>query len=311
MTQKEFEEAAREYQWQYMQRWGKGIDVYSLNPTKTNYAKRVWLQMEYAREGLVFYEGFRDEVLQDIEIKRRLKNKQDFLLSIVLRSEHIPYNLFWPLMQEGDTPRVRKVVSEISGMEVSKVNCIKIEFAPGKTKEEKKSYLNDATSFDTYIDFYDADNCHCGLGIEVKYTEKEYKIDWNSKQRSDTIADDGTPNLSRDYRRVTDLSGYYLPDVDAELVSDELRQVWRNHILGASMVIHGDIQEFKSITIFPDANPHFHHIEPKYRKLLTNKGNETFGLLTYESYFNILEKCFNDNWGKDWVGYLKERYIIK
>ena len=54
------------------------------------------------------------------------------------------------------------------------------------------------------------------------------KIDWNSKQRSDTIADDGTPNLSRDYRRVTDLSGYYLPDVDAELVSDELRQVWRN-----------------------------------------------------------------------------------
>ena len=165
MTHKEFEEAAREYQWQYMQRWGKGIDVYSLNPTKTNYAKRVWLQMEYAREGLVFYEGFRDEVLQDIEIKRRLKNKQDFLLSIVLRSEHIPYNLFWPLMQEGDTPRVRKVVSEISGMEVSKVNCIKIEFAPGKTKEEKKSYLNDATSFDTYIDFYDADNCHCGLGI--------------------------------------------------------------------------------------------------------------------------------------------------
>jgi len=39
MTHKEFEEAAREYQWQYMQRWGKGIDVYSLNPTKTNYAK--------------------------------------------------------------------------------------------------------------------------------------------------------------------------------------------------------------------------------------------------------------------------------
>ena len=77
------------------------------------------------------------------------------------------------------------------------------------------------------------------------------------------------------------------------------------------MVIHGDIQEFKSINIFPDANPHFHHFEPKYRKLLTNKGNKTFGLLTYESYFNILEKCFNDNWGKDWVGYLKERYIIK
>ena len=37
MTHKEFEEAAREYQWQYMQRWGKGIDVYSLNPAKTNY----------------------------------------------------------------------------------------------------------------------------------------------------------------------------------------------------------------------------------------------------------------------------------
>lgn len=310
MTHKEFEEAAREYQWQYMQRWGKGIDVYSQNPDG-NPAKRVWLQMEHARKGLVFYEGFRDEVLQDREIKRRLGNKQDFLLSIVLRSEHIPYNLFWPLKQEVDTPRVRKAVSEVSGMEVSKVNGIEIEFAPGKKAKRKDLYLNDATSFDTYIDFVDADNCHCGLGIEVKYTEKEYKIDMNSTQAKNTVAQDGTPNLSSHYRRATDLSGYYLPDVDAELVSDELRQVWRNHILGASMVINGDIQKFKSITIFPDANPHFHHIEPKYRKLLTNKGNDTFGLLTYESYFNILEKCFNDNRGKDWVGYLRERYIIK
>lgn len=306
MTHKEFEEAAREHQWQYMQNWGAGIDLYSQNPDKNCYAKRVWLQMEHARTGLVFYDDFRDEILRTPEIEKRLKNKQDMLLSIVLRSEHIPYNLFWPLVQNPNSQQTKSVIGAIAGDSVKNVEKILIEYAP----EDIKDYLNDHTSFDTYVQYINEEGVRCGLGIEVKYTEKEYKIDKRSTQWKNTHTDDGTLQLSHEYRKATDESGYYLPNVDAELIADELRQVWRNHILGASMVIHGDIDCFKSITIFPNANPHFHHIEPMYRKLLTNKGNDTFELLTYESYFNILDQHFSDDKGKNWVEYLRRRYII-
>lgn len=305
MTHKEFEEAAREHQWQYMQNWGKGLDLYSQNLT-SNRAKRVWLQMEHARKGLVFYDDFRDEILRDHEIEKRLNNKQDLLLSIVLRSEHIPYNLFWPLIQNPNSSQTKSVIGAIAGDSVKNVEKILIEYAP----EDIKDYLNDHTSFDTYVQYINEEGVRCGLGIEVKYTEKEYKIDKGSTQWKNTHTDDGTLQLSHEYRKATDESGYYLPNVDAELITDELRQVWRNHILGASMVIHGDIDCFKSITIFPNANPHFHHIEPMYRKLLTNKGNDTFELLTYESYFNILDQHFSDDKGKNWVEYLRRRYII-
>lgn len=306
MTHKEFEEAAREHQWQYMQNWGAGIDLYSQNPDKNCYAKRVWLQMEHARKGLVFYDDFRDEILRDHEIEKRLNNKQDLLLSIVLRSEHIPYNLFWPLIQNPNSSQTKSVIGAIAGDSVKNVEKILIEYAP----EDIKDYLNDHTSFDTYVQYINEEGVRCGLGIEVKYTEKEYKIDKGSTQWKNTHTDDGTLQLSHEYRKATDESGYYLPNVDAELIADELRQVWRNHILGASMVIHGDIDCFKSITIFPNANPHFHHIESMYRKLLTKKGNNTFELLTYESYFNILDQHFSDDKGKNWVEYLRRRYII-
>lgn len=37
-------------------------------------------------------------------------------------------------------------------------------------------YLNDGTSFDTYIEYVDSNDQKGAIGIEVKYTENNYPI---------------------------------------------------------------------------------------------------------------------------------------
>ncbi len=61
----------------------------------------------------------------------------------MLRSEHIPYNIFTPM--EEDLSAAALLFNEIVGGGISKINCIRIEFAGIADKTE---YLNDGTSFD-------------------------------------------------------------------------------------------------------------------------------------------------------------------
>ena len=106
------------------------------------------------------------------------------------------------------------------------------------------------------------------------------------------------------------MSGYYLPDSEKKLVSDMLRQIWRNHILGVSMVLNGDIRHFCSITVFPNANPHFHLASEEYRKVLTSDGNATFYTFTYEIMFETLKHHFCTKEHLDWINYLYTRYLF-
>ena len=53
-----------------------------------------------------------------------------------------------------------------------------------------------------------------------------------------------------------------------QLVSDYLRQIWRNHLLGLSMVKNNDIDKFISATLYPSGNDHFQHALSDYRSHL-------------------------------------------
>lgn len=252
------------------------------------------LTIEDAEIGLNFYNGF--EIFD--AVKSYSKYKKD-LYANLLRSEHIPFNFFIPLDKNLDY--AKNVFGEILGVQLKSIDRIEIEFAP----KPRKDYLNDATAFDAYIEYSLPNDKKGMIGIEVKYTEREYVLKTNSKEERE-INDSNSP-----YFAVTEKCGLFKPNSTSKLISDDFRQVWRNHILGESILLKDSdkFSSFTSLTIFPQGNEHFSKISKEYIKLLT-VNNNNFVPLTFESLFNILIKHSPNDDYSNWIDYLQTRYIV-
>ncbi|MCX6723177.1 MAG: hypothetical protein NT094_03910, partial [Candidatus Staskawiczbacteria bacterium] len=133
-----------------------------------------YLTKEDGEIGNNFYKGF--GIFEAVK-KYRKYNKP--LYSNMLRSEHIPFNFFIPF--DLNKTFCKNVFNEFFGGVIQTIERIEIEFAP----KPREKYLNDGTSFDTYIEYTHTDNSKGILGIEVKYTEKEYKLVPKSKEEKD------------------------------------------------------------------------------------------------------------------------------
>lgn len=257
---------------------------------------QVILSPSAARQGLIFCETYRDLILKKVK-----KFGTSALCLNMLRSEHIPYNLFVPM--EEDLEDAKLLFNEIIRSGISSITHIYIEFA-GYT--DKAMYLNDGTSFDTYIEYLDNKNQKGAIGIEVKYTENSYSI--GEKEEKDIKDTTGR------YHQMTYKSGYFISDLDIQifLKAHHLRQIWRNHLLGFSMIDRGGIQHFHHIHLYPQGNTHFHqYAVPEYKSLLTPKGKDCFIALTYENLFEMMSQYFSSEKQKEWINYLYQRYIVK
>lgn len=247
-----------------------------------------------ARQGLIFCDTYRDLILNKVK-----KFGTSALFSNMLRSEHIPFNIFVPM--EEDLDNARLLFSKIIGSEISNINHIYIEFAG---YSDRTMYLNDGTSFDAYIEYTDSNDQKGAIGIEVKYTENGYPI--GKKEEKDIKDADSL------YRKMTSKSGYFIPDLDITtfIKANHLRQIWRNHLLGYAMVYRGDTLRFHHIHLYPRDNAHFHrHALPEYKSLLTPKGKDSFIDLTYECLFDMISQNFTSAKQKEWIKYLYQRYI--
>ena len=256
-------------------------------------APRVLLTEENAKSGLIFYEGFRDLILD------KVGSVATQLTANMLRSEHIPYNLFTPLETMPEV--AADIFSKMIAVPIKQITSIKIEYAG---KDDKSFYLNDRTYFDTFVEYLTPDDKRGGIGIEVKYTENEYPL--GDKEGKDIAGD------NRLYQDMTVESGYYTPELNISifLTAHPLRQIWRNHILGYSMLHNGDVDIIHHVHIYPEGNEHFHNKAlPEYRTLLTEKGNESFKTITYENYFDMLDCYSNNEMVSGWVKYLRKRYL--
>lgn len=245
-------------------------------------------------KGKNFYEGF--GIFAAVKEDREYNQS---LYSNMLRSEHIPFNFFIPFRQESTF--CAQVFSAFLKTSIRAIDKVAIEFAP----KPKKDYLNDATSFDAYIEYTDSDEEKGIIGIEVKYTEKEYKLNKGSKQEKD-IAD-----KSSRYFSVTEKCHLYKPSAIVELTTDKFRQVWRNQLLGQSILLK-DGQPFKhftSLVLFPKDNAHFVETSKEYMELLV-ANNNNFLPLTYEDFFEVLGKYCPDQVYRKWIDYLQARYLV-
>jgi hypothetical protein len=281
---------------------------------------KTWLSKDSSINGKNFFDGFGifDIAKQRYPIKDldSLYGKDIDVFSDMLRSEHIPLNFFVPLRY--DLNFCRNVFNRFLGNAIKQINKnavidgkenIKIEFSPSPMEE----FLADNTSFDTYIEYELYDGSLGLLGIEVKYTEKEYQLKKNSKEEKEIN------NPMSKYYEISKKSSLYKkanngysnnPKTNI-LKDNEFRQIWRNHLLAESIILHDNskIKHSSSLLFYPAKNDHFTNVGEKYSGLL-NKNKDKFILITYEEYFLACYKyCPNDMY-KKWIDYLYERYIV-
>ncbi|QWV94667.1 hypothetical protein KP004_05670 [Geomonas oryzisoli] len=213
----------------------------------------------------------------------------------MLRSEHIPFNMLAPL--DCDRLAAAGIIFDAFGIACDTVSNIHIEFAPDKSV---RPYLGDGTAFDAYLEVMKPGGAKCGIGIEVKYTEQSYRIGITEKVNVE--------NKDSLYWETARWSGEFIDPDDDIFGTDELRQIWRTHLLGLSMVKHGDLDEFYSITLFPDGNEHFHNALGKYRSLLSTNGREHVFGCTFEKFISSIHGNAEFDAWKLW---LERRYLVK
>lgn len=258
------------------------------------------LPEDAAKQGLIFYEGYRDHILK-VAKERYGKINGTARYSNLLRSEHIPLNIFAPMVMEKNLDKAKELFNDIISGGIARIEGIWIEH-PRKYDESKR--LHDKTSFDTFISYSTALGQKGGIGIEVKYTEVGYKIGDTELKHFD--------KLDHPYYTVTKGCGYFNNHSPQKFKQDDsLRQIWRNHILGASMISEGELDVIHCIHLYPKGNTHFESdVIPQYKKLLTEKGKETFIELTYERLFLLMGRYFTTLHETDWIKYLKRRYLF-
>ncbi|MBO7630283.1 MAG: hypothetical protein J6S87_10190 [Bacteroidales bacterium] len=336
-----FKNVARNKQARYfMENYGiKEFDTVKRRVRGHDVAKEIkvdaLLKWDDAKDGIIFYDGYRRQILNEIRCLRasRLYTPSGMMMRYTLRSEHIPWNVFFPMSLSEDMKShavdvFNTIFEQVSAElpKIKEISSIKIEYAP---KDEHATeapftmcYLNDRTSFDTYMEYIGEDGEKGGIGIEVKYTEEGYHP--GDPEKKTAITEHEKPKYR--YLDVMKRSGYYIPaafvsddkhpNLWSPLVSNELRQIWRNHLLGASMVQHKDIGHFLSLHLYPKGNVHFHGDDKHmgaveyYRRWLGPEGKKSWMAITFEELFKLMEKNFSDQAGRDWVNYLKDRYLF-
>jgi len=133
----------------------------------------------------MFYKGL-NQVCQIEALKRYPDKKNMDVYGNMLRSEHIPINLFAPVMQKQSLALLKEWFNKYLNGDIDTIERFLIEHAPSneilttgeviKHEERNRNYLNDHTSFDAYLEYRDKNKDLCAVGIEIKYTEKSYPL---------------------------------------------------------------------------------------------------------------------------------------
>jgi len=211
----------------------------------------------------------------------------------MLRSEHIPFNLFAPLVNR--TELAQQVLYALLSRKFHPPIRVKFEWAP----KPSENYLGDHTSFDAYIEARDEQDQNIGIGIEVKYTERGYPIGKSEKKR---VKDPDSL-----YWKVTRQSNVFRDEAYPLLAGNDLRQIWRNHLLGLAMKQAGVVDQFIMLTIYPSGHLYMAQSISRYRDLLTDEGKNNCLGVTFEDYFDCIE---GDHEIHKWKRFLQQRYLV-
>ena len=233
-----------------------------------------------------------------IERRGRIPTNDFGLMNNMLRSEHVPWNIFVPMMT--DLAATSRCFAEVlPHRDIKTIRKWRIEYAPNT--------INDRSAFDVYVEYETSKRETGVIGIEVKYTEEGYPVGNKEFEMMQ--------NPTSAYSVVTRNSECFVNSDPMQFNNPDFIQLWRNHILGLAMLQQGKADYFDSLTLYPSGNVHFHSSESHigvveaYTGLLTAKGKDTFHVITYEDFFCLLRKHYQSDRNQSWLNYLETRYI--
>lgn len=78
------------------------------------------------------------------------------------------------------------------------------------------------------------------------------------------------------------------------------------------MLLHPglDFKHFISVILYPDDNLHFDEVIPAYKSCLVPEQKLKLQGITFETFFNALSNFNMNKDFKNWIAYLKSRYIV-
>ena len=261
--------------------------------------KRVRIPSEKAYEGLNFFNTQVINTVSNRFPKSFIPDKNGNpkpLICDALRSEHIPFNLFSPLMSNFQKNGTASFFSHLANTELTSIDEIKIEYADPAAQQ----VLKDKTKFDAYV-FAWKNNRQVVLCIEVKYTEGPYPWGTTEKKRMFDVSDE--------YIQVTNKSSEFKPNVYKKFRNKHLKQIWRNYLLG---IITSNTRncDYIYIHLFPKGNEYQSVACEHFQYSLTDFGRSTFRAVTYEDFIDCARGTFTHKPMGSWIEYIENRYLV-
>ena len=137
----------------------------------------------------------------------------------------------------------------------------------------------------SYIEYIHKKNSSGIIGIEVKYTEGHYKLRKGSKEEKFINDKDSQ------YWYLTNKTGLFKPNKTQGLPKNKYRQVWRNQLLGESILKSStEITRYTSVLLYPSGNSHFTEVSKEYIEFLVNPTYQIFTAIKFESFFQLIEE---------------------
>jgi len=246
------------------------------------------LPMPWARESLANFisDSIRQVVREEVLDPKRSRDKlygTPRIFSNLLSSQPLAFNLF--AIPSRDLDLATRWLRRKTGDEGLVVTAIDFEWSPGRRDPR---YTADRSAFDVFVRYTDGHGAEAFLGIEVKYHES---------------MQDSPATLRERYEELAEQIGWFREDCLARLRATPLQQVWRDHLLAASLLTAGDFQRGKFIFLYPRVNTACADVISAYRDCLTN--TDGFDAWTIESAVATLREVNAGSWVDD----LHDRYL--
>ena len=248
------------------------------------------LAMPYAKDTLANYvtDAIRDVVRAEVLDPKKAEGKlyrEPRIFDDLLSSQPLCFNLFGELQRDLDlASRVFAGLLEDASI---RVTGIEFEHSPGRGDQR---FTADYSAFDVFVAYTSATATRGFVGIEVKYAESL----------------GGAPARHRPrYDEVAEAMGVFLPEARQRLRKLPLEQFWRDHLLAASLLLHGGsgFEAGSFVVIYPEGNTVVGKAVADYRACL--RDGSTFRTWTLESVLDAAEAAG----AGAWVVEVRERYV--
>lgn len=211
------------------------------------------LPMPWAQETLANFvtepirQVVREEVLDPARSRDKLYKKPR-IFDDLLSSQPLVFNLF--AVPSRDLALATRWLRQIAHDEGLHVTAIEFEWSPGRRDPR---YTGDRSAFDVFVRYEDGRGRSCFLGIETKYHE--------------SLLDEPAQLRPRYYELATG-AGWFRAEALPRLADKPLQQIWRDHLLAASLLQAQDFAQGAFVVLHPGANTRCAAVLSDYRSCL-------------------------------------------